>query len=261
MPEPIGFSKEKANQVLEKYDIDLLIATTPVNVFYTSGIPTTHVAPNPILYVLSNQFPNITLIRRDGEEHLEHWMLFQSTKKFTWITDLNGNMSPTAALEGMAETIKKWGLEDKTIGLESLMPRFEAEFLRERFPDAKFVNGDQAFLDMRIVKTEAEIELIKKSTEITEQAILKCIDSVQEGLTDNDFLQIARRSIVDAGADGWDHLTMAIGGSDPEAPGVGTVIKPGDLSRFDFGTVYKGYISDVSREVVIGEPSAARNRL
>ena len=102
-------------------------------------------------------------------------------QKFTWITDLNGNMSPTAALEGMAETIKKWGLEDKTIGLESLMPRFEAEFLRERFPDAKFVNGDQAFLDMRIVKTEAEIELIKKSTEITEQAILKCIDSVQEG--------------------------------------------------------------------------------
>ena len=45
------------------------IATTPVNVFYTSGLPTTHVAPNPILYVLSNQFPNITLIRRDGEEH------------------------------------------------------------------------------------------------------------------------------------------------------------------------------------------------
>ena len=123
-----------------------LIATTPVNVFYTSGLPTTHVTPNPILYVLSNQFPNITLIQRDGEEHLEHWMLFQSTKKFTWITDLNGNMSPTAALEGMAETIKKWGLEDKTIGLESLMPRFEAEFLRERFPDAKFVNGDQSFL-------------------------------------------------------------------------------------------------------------------
>ena len=68
MGKPIGYSKFRAQEVLNKYDIDLLVASTPVNVFYTTGLPVTHVAPNPILFVLSNQYPNLSLIRRDGEE-------------------------------------------------------------------------------------------------------------------------------------------------------------------------------------------------
>jgi hypothetical protein len=39
MIEPIGYDKNKAKKVLEKYNIDLLIASTPVNVFYTTGLP------------------------------------------------------------------------------------------------------------------------------------------------------------------------------------------------------------------------------
>jgi hypothetical protein len=46
--EPIGFSKKKASEVLQKNNIDVLIASTPVNVFYLTGLPTLHVAPNPI---------------------------------------------------------------------------------------------------------------------------------------------------------------------------------------------------------------------
>ena len=57
---PIGYSKQKAKAALEKFDIDLLVAATPVNVFYTTGLPTLHVAPNPILYVLYNQFPSLS---------------------------------------------------------------------------------------------------------------------------------------------------------------------------------------------------------
>jgi Xaa-Pro aminopeptidase len=71
-------------------------------------------------------------------------------------------------------------------------------------------------------------------------------------MTDNDFLKLARKAIVEEGADGWDHLTLSIGGSDPEAPGIGTVAKKGDIIRFDFGAVYKGYVSDVNRHVVLG---------
>jgi Xaa-Pro aminopeptidase len=58
--------------------------------------------------------------------------------------------------------------------------------------------------------------------------------------------------MIEEGADVWDHLTLSIGGSDPEAPGVGTVAKKGDILRFDFGAVYKNYVSDVNRHVVLG---------
>ncbi len=251
--EPIGFNKERARNVLEKHDLDILIAATPVNVFYLTGLPTLHVASNPILYVLYNQYPSLSLVRRNGEESLITWITFRSVDKFSWVSDVHGIGSPKAAMVSVSDKIEEWDLSKGKIGYESLMPSYQSEYLKTKFPNAIFTNGDQAFLDMRLIKSEEEIKRIKKSTEISEKAILNMIEASYEGITDNELLQIARRTIVNEGAEGWDHLTMSLGSSDPEAPGVGTTLKAGDLNRFDIGTIWKGYVSDVSRELVIGQ--------
>lgn len=251
--EPIGFSKKRASEILDKHGIDVLIATTPENVFYTTGLPTLHVAPNPILYVLYNQFPSLSLVRRDGEESLITWLVYQSVDKFSWVKDVEGIVTKQMALNMLKKKIEQWDSTSKTIALESHMPRYQSEFLQKELPNAKFVEGDTAFLEMRLVKSEEEVRRIKKSTEISEKAIMNMIDTVKDGITDNDLLKIARNTIINEGAEGWDHLTMGIGESDPEAPGLGYTMHPGDISRFDIGTVWQGYVSDVSREVVIGQ--------
>jgi Xaa-Pro aminopeptidase len=255
MIKPIGYSKKRAQEVLSKYNIDLLIASTPVNVFYTTGLPVTHVAPNPILYVLSNQYPNLSLVRRDGEESAIVWSLYDSVEEFSWVppSDVFRVGSLEGAIKKLLEKVEEWDLRNKTIGLESYMPRYQSEALQRKFPNATFVDGNQAFIDMRLVKTEEEVRRIKKSTEVAEKAINTCIEAVKLDMKDNELLQLARRTIVDEGAWGWDHLTMSIGSSDPEAPGLGTPVTPNDIVRFDFGAVWEGYISDVSRGVVIGE--------
>jgi Xaa-Pro aminopeptidase len=255
MAEPIGYDKNRAKEILTKNNIDLLIASTPVNVFYTTGLPVTHVAPNPILYVLSNQYPNLSMVRRDGEESAIVWSLYDSVEEFSWVppNDVFRVGSLEGAVKKLLEKIEEWNLGNKTIGFESYMPRYQSEALRAKFPNAKFVNGDQTFIEMRLIKTEEEIRRIKKSTEVAEKAIERCIEAVELGVKDTELLQIARRAIVDEGAWGWDHLTMNIGPSDPEAPGLGTPVTPNDIVRFDFGAVWEGYISDVSRGVVIGE--------
>jgi Xaa-Pro aminopeptidase len=255
MAKPIGYNKEKASNILEKYDIDLLIASTPVNVFYTTGLPVLHVAPNPILYVLSNQYPNLSFIRRDGEESAIVWALYDSVEEFSWLNPSDvyrvGNLK--AAIDTLLKKIDEWNLSDKTIGLESYMPRYQSEAIRNKFPNATFIDADKAFIDMRIIKTEEEIRRIRKSTEVAEKAIQACIDVTEEGIPDTKLLQTARSTIVSEGAWGWDHLTMSIGSSDPEAPGLGTPVTRNDVVRFDFGAVWEGYISDLSRSVVVGE--------
>jgi len=255
MAEPIGYDKNRAKEILNNKGIDLLIASTPVNVFYTTGLPVTHVAPNPILYVLSNQYPNLSLVRKDGEESAIVWSLYDSVEEFSWIppSDVFRVGSLDGAVKKLLEKIEEWGLGDKTIGLESYMPRYQSEALRAKFHEANFINGDEAFIEMRLIKTEEEIRRIRKSTEVAEKAIKRCIDAVELDMKDTELLQIARRTIVDEGAWGWDHLTMNIGPSDPEAPGLGIPVTPNDIVRFDFGAVWEGYISDVSRGVVIGE--------
>ncbi|MFX0048798.1 MAG: M24 family metallopeptidase [Candidatus Hermodarchaeota archaeon] len=264
MAEPIGFSKDRAQTVLNNYDIDLLIASSPVNVFYTTGLPVTHVAPNPILYVLSNLYPNLSMVRRDGEESAIVWSLYDSVEEFSWLpqNEVFRVGSLKAAVETLLKKVQEWELGTKKIGLESYMPRYQSEALQKKFPNAKFVDADNAFIEMRLIKTEEEVRRIRKSTEVAEKAIKACIDAVELNMKDYDLLKIARRTIVDEGAWGWDHLTMNIGSSDPEAPGLGTPVTPNDIIRFDFGAVWEGYVSDVSRGVVIGEvPHKAKEAL
>jgi Xaa-Pro aminopeptidase len=251
---PIGFDKKRAADILSALDVDVLVASTDVNVFYVTGLPTLHVANNPILWVLKNQFPYIALVRGDGEVSLFYWMVFSSLEKFSWVQDATGIISPEQAMKMACDKLAEWGVgPGRTVGLESLMPRYQADYLRSKFPEVKFTDGDSAFLKMRLVKSKEEQERIRRSTSIAEKAIEKSIEQVHEGISDYELLKTARRAIIDEGAEGWDHLTIGIGSADPEAPGVGTVMGRGDITRLDIGAVWKGYVSDVSRHVVIGE--------
>ncbi|MHA1725626.1 MAG: M24 family metallopeptidase [Promethearchaeota archaeon] len=265
MVQPIGYDKKRAEEILNKHDIDLLIASTPVNVFYTTGLPVLHVAPNPILYVLSNQYPNLALIKRNGEVNALVWSLYDSIEEFSWVSpsEVYRIGSLEAAVNTLLKKVEEWDMgSKKTIGLESYMPRYQSEALRNKFPDANFVDADGAFLDMRLIKSSEEIRRIKKSTEVAEKAIQNCMNATELNVLDTELLKVARRTIVDEGAWGWDHLTMNIGPSDPEAPGLGIPVTPNDIVRFDIGAVWEGYISDVSRGVVIGEvPKKAKEAM
>ncbi|MFA5078499.1 MAG: M24 family metallopeptidase [Dehalococcoidia bacterium] len=248
----IGFNKKRMEQILHKHDLELMIVTSPVNVFYTSGMPVLHSSPNPILFALSNQYPNVVAVNRDGGSALFNWDLFQSVDKFSWIADHKGTIGQKETARAVMSKIKKWGLEGKRIGVESGVPKYLLDHMVQKNPAAEIVTADEVLLEMRLIKSDEEIKLIEKATNITEKAVSACIKATKEGMTDNDFLLLARRMIIEEGADAWDHLTHSIGESDPEAPGIGTVVRKGDICRFDFGAAYKGYVSDVNRHAVIG---------
>ncbi len=254
----IGLNRNRAEEIMNRFDLDLLIATTPVNVYYLSGLPTLHVAPNPILFALSNQYPNVAMMRREGDVTLFNWALFRSVDAFCWVADHQGTFNQESLKNALWSKIEQWGLTGKRIGVESWAPKYILDHLAQKNPDSEIVVADQALLDMRLIKSDAEIGLIERATEITEKAIMACVEAAREGMTDNDFLKLARKTMIEEGAEGWDHLTLSIGGSDPEAPGIGTVARKGDIIRFDFGATYQGYVSDVNRHVVLGPvPDAA----
>ncbi len=81
---PLGLDIERAARVMEKHGLDLVIATSPVNVYYLTGLPVLPSAPNPILFALKNMYHNIAILRWDGHVCLLHWELFRSTEKFCW---------------------------------------------------------------------------------------------------------------------------------------------------------------------------------
>ena len=250
---PIGFNKKRAEEIMNKYDLDLFIATSPVNVYYLTGLPVLHAQANPILFALNNQYPSVAMMKREGDVMLLNWGLFRSVDDVCWVAEHRDISSQKDVRREIWSKIKKWGLVGKRIGVESLAPKYILDHIAYKNPDSEIVSADSVMVDLRIIKTDEEIAYIEKATAITEKAIAACIEAARVGMTDNDFLKIARRVFVEEDAVGWDHLTMSIGDSDPELPGTGRVVKKGDIVRFDFGAIYKGYVADVNRHAVMGE--------
>jgi len=257
--QPIGFDKKKASDLLTKKNIDFLIASSPENIFYTSGLPTRHSEYNPILFSLSNLTPTIVVIRKDGEDSVISWLIFDP--KFTWIKDFRGIFSKDEAIETLVSIIQESDIKEPTIAVESVMPLYQYEGLKKAFSNAKFESADDIFLKLRLIKSSEEIDRIKKSTKIAEKTILAMFDELRVGITDWDLLKVAKTTIVKEGASGWDHITMSLGDSDPEAPGIGIKMKKNDMTRFDIGAIYMGYTSDVSRHAVLGQIPYNVNKL
>jgi Xaa-Pro dipeptidase len=249
--QPIGFNKKRFSEKMKAKGFDFVIASSPENIFYTSGLPTRHSENNPILFSLSNLTPTIVVVRQDGEESVITWMIFDP--ELTWIKDFRGVMAKDDAVEALVNILQETGLQKPTIAVESIMPIYQYEALKKAFPNAKFETADDIFLECRLVKNPEEIDRIKKSTHIAEKTILAMFHELKEGISDIDMLKIAKNTIVNEGASGWDHITMSLGASDPEAPGTGVKMKKNEMTRFDIGAIYKGYTSDVSRHAVLGK--------
>lgn len=249
-PEPIGYNNVKAAKLMQQYNLDALILTSPENTFYASGLPLLHQEINPILFALRNQYPTIVLIQQDGEESLVLWDIFD--KKLTWIKDVKGCLNPTSALRALGNFLKKMNIGDSQIGVESTLPFYIQHFLTEKFPSATISIADELLMDMRLIKSDEETRRITESTRIAEQAISNMIEATEIGVSDLELIKVGKRTMIEEGANGWDHFTMSIGESDPEAPGIGLQVQDQQLSRFDIGALYQGYVSDVSRHVYTG---------
>jgi Xaa-Pro dipeptidase len=249
--QPIGFDTKKFSTTMEKKGIDILIASSPENVFYTSGLPVRHAEHNPILFSLSNLVPSLVVIRKDGEESVIAWAIFDPS--FTWVKDVRGIFNRGELTETLTTLVQEAGINEPTIAVESAMPLYQYEALKNAFPQARFEKADDILLEIRLIKTPEEIDRIKKSTHIAEKTILAMYHELREGITDFDLLTVAKTTMIKEGATGWDHVTMSLGASDPEAPGTGVKMKKNEMTRFDIGAIYKGYFSDVSRHAVLGQ--------
>nr|MDO8135755.1 aminopeptidase P family N-terminal domain-containing protein [Candidatus Njordarchaeum guaymaensis] len=182
--EPIAYDIKKVSRLMRSKGVNVLIASTPENVFYTSGMPVRHIENNPILYVLGNQYPSLVVIKQDGDEALISWQLFSSTPIASWIKDVRGCMSVDDALNSLVALVQESKLSSgETIGIESRMPYYQYEHLAKQFPKTKIRVSDDVFIEMRLEKSEEEIRRIRESTRITEKAIEAMINMVTEGVS------------------------------------------------------------------------------
>ena len=109
--------------------------------------------------------------------------------------------------------------------------------------------------ELRMVKTDAEIEKIIKAQRITERALNEVLNDLKPGVTDREIAVELEHLIKVYGGERVAFDLICITGANTSLPhGVpgDRVVKEGDFFTFDIGSVYEGYHSDMTRTVAVG---------
>lgn len=111
---------------------------------------------------------------------------------------------------------------------------------------------------LRSVKTPDEVNKIRRAQEITEKGFLHMLDFIKKGMTEREIRLELDFFMLKNGAEALSFDTIAVSGVNSSMPhGVPTdkKIEDGDFLTLDFGAVFDGYHSDMTRTVAIGRVS------
>ncbi len=156
----------------------------------------------------------------------------------------------------------------KSLAVESMdMTLSKMSFFEKKFPYIKFIKSDELsnnIYDMRTVKSAEEIEKIQIAQQIAEKAFDEILGFISPGVTEREISLKLDSCMLENGAEGLSFETIALAGANTSMPhGVpgNYKVKNGDFVLMDFGAVYDGYHSDMTRTVCVGQPTEKMERI
>ncbi len=160
-----------------------------------------------------------------------------------------------AGLEPLKKKAEELGV--KTVGIDFTNTTVTAfEHLKES-TGFEFVDVSREIVELMAIKTEEEISYVKKACQIAEKAWLDVIPLIKEGITERELANELEYRFKKFGAQGKSFDTIVAFGKNAAVPhhetGV-TKLKKNQCVLMDFGCLYKGYCSDMTRTLFFGEP-------
>ena len=125
----------------------------------------------------------------------------------------------------------------------------------EKNLNAKLVPYNKAINGFRGVKEEWELERMRKAQEITDKAFSEVVGRIKPGMTELELQAELIYCLYKNGGQGLSFDPIVVSGPNTSLPhGVAgdRIIREGDFITMDFGVLYQGYCSDMTRTVAVG---------
>jgi Xaa-Pro dipeptidase len=180
----------------------------------------------------------------------------------TWIKDIPIYRDWEDPMPVLAAALAKRGLSKATLGLDfnsyaMSVGRFGS--LRNALPDARIVDIGPVVNELRLIKSPAEIALLRRASAVADESLQRAAAVCIPGASQRDAARVAVSTYVELGADpspagpisagtGWDFLH----GHLSDAP-----LSAGDVVHIELTPRIAGYSARIMRCVTLGRPSAS----
>jgi Xaa-Pro aminopeptidase len=165
--------------------------------------------------------------------------------------------------EGPMRALKQavGGLGLKGVGLLAADDTMRADallVLQEVIQPRKSSAAGPLMTELRIRKSEQEIELLARAAAVADDAVRVGADACRPGVAERQVAASIEAFFRQRGAEAVDFIAVASGpnGAFPHHEYGDRLLQEGDAIILDLGATFEGYKSDVSRVVHLGEPPA-----
>lgn len=224
--------------------INAVLVSKPVNVRYFSGFT----GDSTILIITRRRQILVTDGRYDDQARLE-------CPQFEIVKHERG------LLKAVAEQLKSLGI--RRVGFEGNEITFAAHALLQKLlPDWKFI---AVVLDgLRQVKDAGEIDRIRRACSIADRAFAEVLNYIRAGVREIEVaarLEYLMRQYGSERAAFETIVASGLNGCYPHARASEKIINDGEFVTMDFGAVFEGYHSDMTRTVMIGRANDEQRRI
>ena len=255
----VPFDQARVDRLMDEAGIDVLVSTSKHNtqyllggykfIFFAAMDAIGHSRYLPIVVYEKGAVERAAYIgnKMENGEHQNHPFWTPNVHTATW-----GTLD--AAAFAVAH-LRKTGKERARIGIEpGFLPADAYLHLRKELPEAELVDATGMLERMRAIKTEAELDQLRVASEIITDAMLATIGWAREGSSKSDIIEQLRREETSRGAH-FEYCLLTLGASHNRASS-SQAWKKGEVLSIDSGGNYHGYIGDLCRMGVLGEPDA-----
>jgi len=163
------------------------------NVFYATGYPCLPGSGNPIIHALRNQNPYFVFIGSDGQIILLCWGPAAMGIDYG-VEDTRMSFTLQMATDDLAALIEEKLKPGCTVGVESTFPYYASRLLEEHAKPADIQVIDDLFYQLRMIKSSAEIELIRQSTKIIDITLMELAQNLRLGMGRLELIREAKQT-------------------------------------------------------------------
>ncbi len=266
---------KRIRMALSASNLTALVATAPENVRYLTDYETPALFiyryPGAFAVVFPDRDP-ILIIHVSGLEYTVERPLtiedVRTTGTYFVGQRTGATLSPTekqlqalrascphypSAEEALVAVLGEGGADKGVVGVDEqgISPALSRR-LAQRLPGARLTEAGMVFAEIRQVKTQAEVALLREAAVINERAANRAFEAAREGITEKTFEEIFWREIAQAGAVPG-HWETTVGARSSGSFHAGDYpARHADLVRSDSSCRFRGYWSDIGRTRVLG---------
>ena len=125
-------------------------------------------------------------------------------------------------------------------------------------PDKEFVDVSVSISEARRLKTPEELKNLREAAKIGSEAFEPAIEKLREGMTEKEVAANIVHEMMKGGASGPSFDTIVAFGENSSMPHYSPgnrKLKKGDIVLIDYGALYEGYCSDITRTISFGKAS------